>query len=363
MAGQFDRASRHLAGLAAATVAPDPMAAERFDELAVTVTAAGGELDAARAVLRGATTPTPRGRLLAAWLDLRTGHLGHARERLAAATGSPVLRRDALLGAAVSVGLARRSGDATALADTWHRVAPVTAGADVEPLLLDLWGELSVAAAQVSPLDRDVVVAAMRAAVVRAGSPEWALGVEQWWRLERGAATGAAEEAADAATRLAELAATHPRLHARATAAAAWAAVLGGRVCPATVDAAAARLAGAGLRVEAAALCRAAATATTDPAAARRLLGAGPRPADVGGRAGPHGTGRPVRPRARGRRAGRRRAHPPGDRRPPLHLPQDRRAARRAAAAEARGVQPGHARRGAAPASGRLTPGGRTRDG
>jgi DNA-binding NarL/FixJ family response regulator len=275
VSGQFDRASRHLAGLAAATLAPDPMAAERFDELAVTVTAAGGELDAARAVLRGAAAPTPRGRLLAAWLDLRTGHLGQARERLTAATGSPVLRRDALLGAAVSVGLARRSGDATALADTWHRVAPVAAGADVEPLLLDLWGELSVAAAQVSPLDRDVVVAAMRTAVVRAGSPEWALGVEQWWCLERAAATDAAEEAAGAATRLAELAATHPRLHARATAAAAWAAVLGARVCPATVEAAAARLAAAGLRVEAAALCRAAATRTTDPAAARRLLGAG----------------------------------------------------------------------------------------
>jgi DNA-binding NarL/FixJ family response regulator len=42
-----------------------------------------------------------------------------------------------------------------------------------------------------------------------------------------------------------------------------------------TVDGAAMKLAEAGLRVEAAALCRAGATRTTDPAAARRLLGTG----------------------------------------------------------------------------------------
>jgi DNA-binding CsgD family transcriptional regulator len=250
------------------------MAAERWDELAVTVTAAGGGLDAARAVLRGATAPTGRGRLLAAWLALRTGHLAEARERLAA--GPPVLlRRDALLGAAVGVGLTRRGGAAAGLAAAWHRAAPVLAGADVEPLLLDVWGELSVAAEQVSPADRDVVVDAMRAAVDRAGSPWWAVAAEQWWRLERAVVVGDAPTAADAAARLGASASTHPRLRARADAAAAWAGVLTGRVCPVTVDAASAGLGASGLRFEAAALCRAAADRTTDPAAARRLLGAG----------------------------------------------------------------------------------------
>ena len=33
VAGEFDQASRHLAGLATVTVPPDPMAAERWDEL------------------------------------------------------------------------------------------------------------------------------------------------------------------------------------------------------------------------------------------------------------------------------------------------------------------------------------------
>jgi DNA-binding NarL/FixJ family response regulator len=276
MAGEFDRAARHLAGLAAATVPHDPMAAERWDELAVTVTAAGGDLRAARAVLRGqAQMPSERGLLLGAWLALRTGHLAEARDGLAAAAGMPVLRRDALLGAAVSIGLARRSGDAHALVATWHRVAPVVAGADVEPLLLDVWGELSVAAEQVSPMDRDVLVDAMRTAVVRAGSPWWAVGAEQWWRLERAIVADDAVTAADAADRLAATASAHPRLQARATAAAAWAAVLAGRVCGAAVDATAARLADAGLRWEAAALLRAAAERTADPAVARRLLGAG----------------------------------------------------------------------------------------
>jgi DNA-binding NarL/FixJ family response regulator len=51
--------------------------------------------------------------------------------------------------------------------------------------------------------------------------------------------------------------------------------VLSGVVCPATVHAASARLAASGLRLEAAALCRAAAGRAGDPAAARMLLGAG----------------------------------------------------------------------------------------
>ncbi len=289
--GRFDTASRHLAGLAAATVAPDPLAAERWDELAVTVTAAGGALDAARAALRGVSSPggRPRSRLLAAWLDLRTGHLVEARAGLGDAAGARFLRRDALLAAAVRVGLARRAGDGRTLAATWHRVAPVVAGADVEPLLLDLWGELSVAAGRVSPTDRDVVVEAMAAAVVRAGAPPWAVGVEQWWRAQRAAADADAATAGDAARQLADLAGAHPRLRARAEAARVWAGVLAGRVCPATVQTASARLAEDGLRVEAAVLCRAAAGRAADPAAARRLLGTG-----RGLRAGSAPPGRPT---------------------------------------------------------------------
>ena len=274
--GALDKASRHLTGLAAASVAPDPMAAERLDELAVILTAAGGDLEVARALLRALPgEPTGRARLLGAWLDLRTGHLGAAREALTAVARTPLLRRDALLGAAVTVGLARRSGDAAATAATWARVAPVVAGTDVELLLLDVWGELSVVAEQVSPTDRDLLVDAMRAALRRAGSPWWGVAIDLWWQLERAVVADDPAAAADAAAGLSTLAAQHPRLRGRAEAAVAWAAVLAGRVCPETVDAAAARLADDGLRDEAAALCRAAAQRTSDPAATRRLLGAG----------------------------------------------------------------------------------------
>jgi DNA-binding CsgD family transcriptional regulator len=274
--GEFDRASRHLAGLAAITVPPDPLAAERWDELAVTVSAAGGGLDAARAVLRGQLgSATGRSGLLAAWLNLRTGHLAEARQALTAASHSPVLRRDALLAAAVTAGLARRSGDAGAVATAWHRVSPVVAGADVEPLLLDVWGELSVVAEQVAPADRDVVVDAMHAAVVRADSPWWAVAAEQWWRLERAVVAGDAGQAADAADRLADAAGAHPGVRSRADAAATWAGALAGRVCAASVGSTATHLAQNGLRWEAATLCRMAAERTGDPATARRLLGAG----------------------------------------------------------------------------------------
>jgi DNA-binding NarL/FixJ family response regulator len=288
--GALDKASRHLSGLAAASVAPDPMAAERLDELAVVLTAAGGDLEVARAMLRAIPgAPSRRARLVGAWLDLRTGHLAAAREDLAAVSHTPLLRRDALLGAAVTVGLARRSGDAAATAATWARVAPVVAGTDVELLLLDVWGELSVVAEQVSPTDRDLVVDAMRAALHRAGSPWWAVAIDRWWQLERAVVAADPAVAADAAAGLTALAASHPRLRGRAEAATAWAAVLAGRVCPQTVDTAAALLADDGLRDEAAALCRAAAQRTSDPAATRRLLGAGRglRP----GPAGPRSSG------------------------------------------------------------------------
>jgi DNA-binding NarL/FixJ family response regulator len=192
----------------------------------------------------------------------------------------------------VTVGLARRSGDAAATAATWARVAPVVAGTDVELLLLDVWGELSVVAEQVSPTDRDLLVDAMRAALRRAGSPWWGVAIDLWWQLERAVVADDPAAAADAAAGLSTLAAQHPRLRGRAEAAVAWAAVLAGRVCPETVDAAAARLADDGLRDEAAALCRAAAQRTSDPAATRRLLGAGRglRPGPGGPRAaGPGG--------------------------------------------------------------------------
>jgi DNA-binding CsgD family transcriptional regulator len=158
---------------------------------------------------------------------------------------------------------------------TWHRVAPVMAGADVELLMIDAWGELSVGAERVSPADRDAIVGVMRAAVVRAGSPWWAVAAELWWQVERAVVAEDAAAAADAATQLAAIATRHPGVEVSAEAATTWVAVLEGRVSPQDVAGTTARLAAEGRRWEAAALCRAAVARAADPAAARELLGTG----------------------------------------------------------------------------------------
>jgi DNA-binding CsgD family transcriptional regulator len=254
--GDFAAGARTLAGLAVATVPADPLAAERWADLAMAVLAAGEDDLTARALF---TSPSPRRLLVTAWLDLRAGRLAAARAGVQEASATPVLRRDAVLAAAVSVGLARRAGDRNALRTTWHRVAPVVMGADVEILLLDAWGELSAAA---EPVDRELIVAGMTAAVVRAGNPPWAVATLAWWALQRATT---ADEALAAAALLPDT--------PRGRAGRVWAAVLTGTVDPAAVREAAAAL--ADRPWEAAALCGAAAARVTDPASVKHLLGKG----------------------------------------------------------------------------------------
>ncbi|MGE3288360.1 MAG: LuxR C-terminal-related transcriptional regulator [Pseudonocardia sp.] len=294
--GDVAGAARTLTGLAAATVPPDPLAVESWDELAAVAVAASGQEATARAMLAAVPgEPTVRRRLLTAWTDLRGARLREARDGLAAARSTPVLRRNAVLAAAVGTGLARRAAttpDGTAtLATTWHRAAAVVAGADVEPLLIDVWGELSVAAAHVSPTDRDSLAEAIAAAVVRAGRPPWLVAAEAWWRVERAVVArdlAAADDAAAVLTALADgsgagrspdgvrSAARPPERYALlAGAATAWTAVLAARPDAGAVVAVADRLTDAGRRVEASALCAAAAQVCTDPAAVRALLGTG----------------------------------------------------------------------------------------
>src|SRR2546423_718616 len=167
-----------------------PRARQGWDDPAVSGAVAAGGGGAARAMppaCRGRPQSSRR-RLLAAWWDLRAGRLADAHTGLAAAGEVPLLRRDALLAAAVTIGLARRTGDEAALRATWHRVAPVLHGADVELLLLEAWGELSAGAALVAPGEKDVIVEAMSAAVARAGNPAWAAAAEAWWSLHRAVA-------------------------------------------------------------------------------------------------------------------------------------------------------------------------------
>jgi DNA-binding NarL/FixJ family response regulator len=272
--GGLDHAARRLAGLAVTSVPADPLAPERWDDLAVSVVVAGGDARTARDMVSAHAdrAQTTRRRLLTAWLDLQAGRLADARNGLAAAGGLPILRRDAVFAAAITVGLARRAGGDDTLRATWHRVAPVVAGADVEILLLDAWGELSVGAAKVSPLDRESIVDAMATAVARAGTPAWGVAANQWWALQRAVAaedTTAAAEAADLLTAEGE------QFALRAAAARCWASILAGDVDSATVTDTAEALADAGRAWEATELCGAAAVRLSNSAAARELLAAG----------------------------------------------------------------------------------------
>lgn len=280
MRGEFDTASRRLAGLAVATVPADPMASERWADLAVTVVVAAGDDRTAWDMLTAHSDrpQTTRRRLLKAWLDLRTGRLADARAGLATVGDTvgdaAIMRRDAVLAAAVTVGLARRAGDEDALRAAWHRIAPVLAGADVELLLLDAWGELSAAAALVAPGERDAIVAVMAAVVSRAGSPSWGAASLAWWALQRAIASEDPGAAAIAADRLAELADGEVD-DERADAARVWASILATEVDPAAALSAAEALADAGRPWEGAALCGAAAAKLTDPGDVRELLAAG----------------------------------------------------------------------------------------
>lgn len=266
--GEHTGAGRRLVGLAAATVPADRYAVEQWGDLAVTVAAAGGDAATAGALLSCSTTGQRRS-LLAAWLDLCAGRFPQARGGLTAAATGPVLRRDAVLAAAVSVGLARRCGDADAVVTAWHRAAAVVAGAEVEVLLLDVWGELSVAAVVVSPVEGDALAAAMAVAVAAAGDPAWCTARLLWWRLQRAVARG---DAVDVAAAAEELRAVDPA-GTRTVAALAWADALGGTVDAASVRAAAAALVAARRPWEAAQLASAAAARASDPAVARELRG------------------------------------------------------------------------------------------
>lgn len=270
--GDLGGAATRLCGLAAVTVPPDPFVVEPWDELAATAVAANGDDVRARAVL--ARSGTPRGVLLSAWLDLRTGRLAEVRAGLTAATGRSVLRRDAVLAAAVSVGLARRA-DPARLADTWRAVAPAVAGADVELLQLDVWGELSVAAAAVSEPTAAHIAEAMDAAITRAGRPPWAVAAGTWWRVQRAAAGTGTTRVEPAAVPITDAPGGSPYLDTIGAATVAWSAVLVGDVDAEAVLRAGSGLVEVGRPWEAAALCADALRRAADPASAKRLLAAG----------------------------------------------------------------------------------------
>ncbi|HEY8471017.1 MAG TPA: helix-turn-helix transcriptional regulator [Natronosporangium sp.] len=233
-------------------------------------------LDRALATGAGGPVATDRHRTLLAWVRMRTGRYDTAVAELRRLTG-PALAglpaRERLLVAALSAGIARRSGDIARLRDAWSTAEPVLARRAVDLFQLEPLEELLVAAARLRQRQRIApVLDSCEQLVDRIGRPvAWASAIG-WIRLQVAVAGEDAEAATAAASGFPRTADLPPRQAAQATAADLWARALAGEVDPAAILDAADALAAAELPWEGSRLAGHAAIRTTDPAAARRLL-------------------------------------------------------------------------------------------
>lgn len=273
----------HAIGAVAAVTLGDPATAEWLLEQA-DGTGVGGPVAA------------ERHRLLRAWVRMRTGRYDTALAELGRLADTALPGRERLLLAALSAGIARRSGDVARLREAWAAAEPVLARRAVDLLQLEAVEELLVAAARLRQPHRITpVVEALDAIVDRLGRPPvWTVSAG-WTRLHLAVAVEDAAAAADAARALAGVAASGHRQRAQVTAADLWARALAGEVAPDAVLAAAEALAAADLPWEGSRLAGHAAIRTGDAAGARRLLErarelAGPEPAGGGGGAPARGS-------------------------------------------------------------------------
>ena len=249
----------HAVGALVAVTAGDAASAEHL-------------LDRALAAEVGGPVAADRHRLLLAWARMRVGRYDSALAELSQdrdrSTG-----RDRLLLAAVSAGIARRSGDIARLRDTWAGVEPVLARGVVDLFVAEAVEELVVAAARLRQYQRAVAVLdALDGIVYRLGRPvAWTVTVG-WIRLQVAIARDDVDAAVAVAGELGDAAPAGHRQQAQCAAAARWAEALAGTVDPDAITAATEDLAAAQLPWEASRLAGQAAIRTTDPVAARRLL-------------------------------------------------------------------------------------------
>ncbi|MPY99794.1 MAG: LuxR family transcriptional regulator [Actinophytocola sp.] len=250
----------HAIGALAAVTAGDAATAEHLLERALH-THTGGPL------------ATARHRILLAWTRLRTGRFEPVVTELPRLSQLRLGGREQLLLAALTAGLARRTGDVAQLRAAWQHAEPVLARRAADLLHLEPIEELLVAAARLAKHDRTSATLDHLAAMLdRCGRPPaWAVTLG-WVRCQVAVATEDVEGAAEAAREMRRHDAPGHRQRAQQTAARRWADVLAGTVDADAVLTAAADLAAAELPWEASRLAGGAAIRTSDPATARRLL-------------------------------------------------------------------------------------------
>ncbi|GLY65061.1 LuxR C-terminal-related transcriptional regulator [Amycolatopsis taiwanensis] len=271
------RASSMLEPVGQAELLPDTPAA-----LAALVALHCGEFVVADSVLAraisakmGGTLAVRRHRLLQAWGAMLRGETVAAREKLAEASGTPgaLEPRDALVAAALRVGIARRESDLGALRDAWEqaREAAVRHPADLFSLLP--LGELAVAAARLGGQDRLAPhLAEAEALLDQLGNPPLWEASLRWNRMHAAIVSEQLDEAEPHAAALTAVADGHPYFAVLAAAARGWLNVLTGNIDPGEVEAAARGLHGAGLSWDGPRLAGQAAIRTADRKGMLRLL-------------------------------------------------------------------------------------------
>jgi DNA-binding CsgD family transcriptional regulator len=233
----------------------------------------GAELLASRALEAGVGGPAAamRHRLLAGLAALRAGRYDRAQRVLDDARG-PGTTRDALLRAALSVGLARRLGDVGRLTAAWEAATPAIAAVRGDLYLLPALTELGVAAARLRQRDaineREHELDAVVESLDRPGL--WMRPLA-WARVEAAVATDDQVGLDAAITALQASPPAHPRLEGLNAAAEAWRGIVTGDATG--LDTGVEGLEQAGLVWEASRLVGHAAIRADDADATRSLLG------------------------------------------------------------------------------------------
>jgi DNA-binding CsgD family transcriptional regulator len=230
-------------------------------------------LERAIAAATGGPVADERHRLLLAWARMRAGRFDTAVAALPHLDRALLGGRERLLAAALSAGIARRSGDIARLRQAWTVAEPVLARRSVDLFQLEAVEELLVAAARLREHHRLApVLQALEAMLDGLGRPAAWTVAAGWIRLQVAVAGEDPAAAAAAAAHLDTCDPTGARQQAQCTAARRWAEALDGEVDPDAVLSAAERLVAAQLPWEGSRLAGHAAIRTSDPAAARRLL-------------------------------------------------------------------------------------------
>ncbi|MVU80136.1 LuxR family transcriptional regulator [Nocardia sp. ET3-3] len=216
----------------------------------------------------------PQRLVLGAWVAMLGGDEHSAATLMAEVPLAQLDPRDRLLAHGVLVGLARRNGDHAALALAWHQAAPLFDEVGADLLALLPIGELWLAGIRLRDEARmTALVTGADELLRRLGQPPAWSNAFHWYAIQAAIAQESPEALLPHAHRLKTAAAAgDPQAAALADAGRTWVLVLRGQVVREQIEGAVARLAGLGLRWDAARLASEAALAAGDSATATALL-------------------------------------------------------------------------------------------